>query len=74
MKTPITDKAFADAAKVNPSPSLMNLGIVSRRLELDRAALMEALEAAENLIYPEWHKVAAEIRRTIDAARANFPD
>jgi hypothetical protein len=77
MKTPITDAAQAEADKAEAVLAIGIMRRTARRLELDRAALMEALEAMLNL----WQKVAGS--ETDDAvekadaalisARANFP-
>lgn len=83
MNTPITDAALirvpnamirfpgsqnAEASDVYGNP------FVSRRLELDRAALMDALEKVEDLTEQELPAhVWSSIITALAAARANFP-
>lgn len=68
--TPLTDANVASLAK---SPDCFCEADFARRLELDRAALMEALENLENddgkIPQHAWKIVQAALA----AARANFP-
>jgi hypothetical protein len=85
MKTPITDVA-AQTITIDCDDSCVQIYVyesdtlyegelvpafVSRRLELDRAALMEALERIERFSSDGWAKAVAE--DALAAARANFP-
>jgi len=83
MKTPITDK-FSDYPRdFLPSDKLIHADL-ARRLELDRAALMEALEGAVSLFdyssldrgigtaTPDGIK-RLKARSALSTARANFP-
>ena len=67
MKTPITDSAAND--------SIVKVYETSKRLETDRASLMEALEdlvsAGGN--YCDLLNAADKSRRILAAAKANFP-
>jgi hypothetical protein len=72
MKTPITDK-FSDYPRdFLPSDKLIHADL-ARRLEIDRAALMEALEAAIGYMASDLPRTAARLRQVIEEARANFP-
>ena len=92
MKTPITDSA-ANTIALDCDDSCLPIYVyesgtiyegelvpafVARRLELDRAALMEALETAD--FYMREHGISlpdpvrAKLRSTLSAARANFPN
>jgi hypothetical protein len=69
MKTPITDAAWDRWVAEGLAIKFMDS---HRRLELDRAALMEALERIERLSSDGWAKAVAE--DALDSARANFPN
>ena len=94
MKTPITDAAAYDVEESRGStraiPNEAGACVdsdLSRRLELDRAALMEALEASERISQAikrgqpmsEGHfnamvdEFEAKRESALSAARANFP-
>jgi hypothetical protein len=67
MKTPITDAAallFYDAYA---------MADVARRLELDRAALMEAL-CEIHILSHDYSGEGSIALKAIEAARANFPN
>ena len=66
MKTPITDDAAND--------SIVKVYETSRRLELDRAALMEALEDILNDAFDHGGPKIKAAQSALAAARANFPD
>ena len=85
MNTPITDNEIARIMRNNQHAA--QLRIVCRRLELDRAALMEALEAvtkdfttyrqiaAENGVFGTWGALSLrQSESALAAARANFPE
>lgn len=74
MKTPITDKYKGRWA--THFPEGVTIYDIARRLELDRAALMGALE---ELIDTSEHSssfcgIHHTAQYTLSAARANFPD
>ena len=71
MKTPITDAAAEMAGEFCGDSEVVNAP-VARRLELDRAALMEVLERIRKFTSDRWVIETAE--DAIDAARANFPE
>jgi len=84
MKTPITDavyppdiidREFKAQGRTYGWGTLHDMRDVARRLELDRAALIEALTNLERratfgTVSEEYIK---ESRRALSAARANFP-
>ena len=87
MKTPITDavyppeiidREFKAQGRTYGWGTLHDMRDVARRLELDRAALMEALleiasrDWIENALSPQ--DAAAIAERALAAARANFPE
>jgi hypothetical protein len=96
MKTPITDavyppdiidREFKAQGRTYGWGTLHDMRDVARRLELDRAALMEALEsvskdfttfrqiAAENGVFGTWGVLSLRQSETaLAAARANFPN
>jgi hypothetical protein len=65
MKTPITDAAAND--------SIVKVHETSKRLELDRAALMDALCEIHILSY-NYSGEGSIALKAIEAARANFPN
>jgi hypothetical protein len=71
MKTPITDKLAGQAANFVRNAQVLHASH-ARRLELDRAALMEALDRIEKLSIDGWASSVAEDALT--NARANFPN
>jgi hypothetical protein len=85
MKTPITDEAFRATDDKTRQVAALEMRDLARRLELDRAALMEALLAcvawtcrAVDLEVSGSMQIAqkASIERAesaLAAARANFP-
>jgi hypothetical protein len=85
MKTPITDAAqFHITISQNPDDSGVFLvdSEIARRLELDRAALMDVAQDGEALIAgklmgAEWKKACraylTKAAGTLATARANFP-
>lgn len=72
MKTPITD---ANVASLTKTPDCFCEASVARRLELDRAALMEAIENIVAVVGADRRPIAKAIKAIADlaAARANFP-
>ena len=82
MNTPITDavyppdvidREFAAHGHSWGWGTLYEMRNTARRLEHDRAALMDALEATAKFVQSDSPKTAASIREVIAAARANFP-
>ena len=79
MKTPITD-AIWDQTKGIPEYHA-KLEDTSKRLETDRAALMDALKVMVALmtnhfevsICQEWSEEINNAKAALSAARANFP-
>jgi hypothetical protein len=65
MKTPITDDAAND--------SIVKVYETSRRLELDRAALMDAL-CEIHILSHDYSGEGSIALKAIEAARANFPE
>lgn len=90
MKTPITDAAAKPASYFLEPASYFLDSLdeviptdVARRLELDRSALMEALELAETYLIERGIATRGTTGRTVvlpkmqaalAAARANFPE
>jgi hypothetical protein len=84
MKTPITETSIVRVFEIPANQPVDSLAPprhrlyvrpeVCRRLELDRAALMEALEATAKFVEINSLRTAANIREVISAARANFPN
>jgi len=81
MNTPITDAALKQAIDCYPSDPVVP-AYKSRLLELDRAALMEALELAETYLIERGIATRGTMGRTVvlpkmqaalSTARANFP-
>jgi hypothetical protein len=76
MKTPITDRLAGPAGNFVRNAHVLHASH-ARRLELDRAALMDALQHIasrdwiENALNPQDAAGIAE--RALAAARANFP-
>ena len=71
MKTPITDK-FSDYPRdFLPSDKLIHADL-ARRLELDRAALMDAL-CEIHILSHDYSGEGSIALKAIEAARANFP-
>jgi hypothetical protein len=74
MKTPITDAAEMTGF---PTPRVATDGWVSsdfaRRLELDRAALMDAL-CEIHILSHDYSGEGSIALKAIEAARANFPN
>jgi len=79
MKTPITDAAVASDESVSWEGQVWIDPAIARRLELDRAALIEAMEEITDLVgrYSEsslsFGVVNSKAKSTLAAARANFP-
>jgi len=73
MKTPITDAAIESDESVECAGDVFIEAGIARRLELDRAALMGALEVSAEFIDQSNPLVADGIREVIAAARSNFP-
>ena len=80
MKTPITDaaeEAIANDDAIHIETEIDAMAQVARRLELDRAALMEALEAMIDLSYAvginDADTAMEQAESALAAARANFP-
>ena len=79
MNTPITDdqarhvfQSYDNRGKYLPAGLMVDANL-SRRLELNRAALMEALECALEWV-PETATIMHEkAESALSAARANFP-
>jgi hypothetical protein len=72
--TPITDAAADPGwqfSKCAPDELVVPVDL-ARRLELDRAALMQALGVAADFIESDSPQTAGAIREVIAAARANF--
>lgn len=76
MNTPITDKARYRDAYNSPTEDVP--ASVAIRLELDRAALMEALGGMLDLSYKigvnNTDYAIEQAEHALDAARANFPE
>jgi len=75
MKTPINDAStFIATPESEDLEETMDVidAATSRRLELDRAALMEALEGMEGLV-PKGSFEDTIINNALSTARANFP-
>lgn len=76
MKTPITDRLANPAGDFVRNTKVVHVSH-AKKLELDRAALMEALR---NLVNMTEHLVSEdtgclpEARSALSAARANFPE
>ena len=80
MNTPITDaaeEAIANDDAIRIETEIDAMAQVARRLELDRAALMEALEAMIDLSYAvginDADTAIEQAESTLEDARANFP-
>jgi hypothetical protein len=85
MKTPITDAAVASDESVSWEGEVWIDPEVARRLELDRAALIEALELSRATLGKlhasfstpeEWQALWPAIKSAkaaLSTARANFP-
>jgi len=68
MKTPITDRCKNMLYGTVPAE-------ISRRLELDRAALMKALKWLDNWLgHKPMPECSKRITDALAAARANFPE
>ncbi len=70
MKTPITDLASYDDA--TPGFEVVSADL-ARRLELDRAALMDAL-CEIHILSHDYSGEGSIALKAIEAARANFPN
>ena len=74
MSTPITDAAQAEADKAEAVLAIGIMRRTARLLELDRAAMMDALEKVEALTEQDLPAhVWSSILTALAAARANFP-
>ena len=76
MNTPITNKAVEPASYFAGSPASVVPEDIARRLELDRAALMESLDhiIEDNSYYfPPGNPWGDQARAALSTARANFP-
>jgi hypothetical protein len=78
MKTPVTDAAAEPASYFLDSLDEVVSADVARRLELDRAALIEALEGCLRSMTGEpkctyWCS-KSNAATALTAARANFPE
>lgn len=85
MNTPITDAARDSMDSIRPDGTyrIDAFAEIARRLELDRRALMEALELAETYLIERGIATRGTTGRTVvlpkmqaalSAARANFPE
>ena len=80
MNTPITDAARESMESIRPDGAyrIDHFAKTARRLELDRAALMEALEGfieEQCEARPtEYSFALGAARAALTAARANFPE
>jgi hypothetical protein len=84
MKTPITDAEIEElsADKYSDLDAYIAMSMHARRLELDRAALIEALEdAASEIEHGQYDEDPRDLlasaikgRAALSAARANFPE
>jgi hypothetical protein len=70
MNTPITD---ANVASLTKTPDCFCEASVARRLELDRAALMDAL-CEIHILSHDYSGEGSIALKAIEAARANFPN
>jgi hypothetical protein len=74
MKTPITDAEIEElsADKYSDVDAYMAMSKHARRLELDRAALMDAL-CEIHILSHDYSGEGSIALKAIEAARANFP-
>jgi hypothetical protein len=70
MKTPITDAASVDTDAFDSPDKARDF---ARRLELDRAALMDAL-CEIHILSHDYSGEGSIALKAIEAARANFPE
>jgi hypothetical protein len=73
MKTPITDAAFRSTADKTRQVAALEMRDLARRLELDRAALMDAL-CEIHILSHDYSGEGSIALKAIEAARANFPN
>jgi hypothetical protein len=74
MKTPITDAEIEElsADKYSDVDAYMAMSKHARRLELDRAALMDAL-CEIHILSHDYSGEGSIALKAIESARANFP-
>ena len=73
MNTPITDAAFRSMNDETWSATAREMRNTARRLELDRAALMDAL-CEIHILSHDYSGEGSIALKAIEAARANFPN
>jgi hypothetical protein len=72
MNTPITDAAFRAMNDETWPATAREMRNTARRLELDRAALMDAL-CEIHILSHDYSGEGSIALKAIEAARANFP-